>query len=79
MKRVSTTGQRPYKDYNGWFRTALEPWVRETLLRPHALERGYFKPAYVRRLVDEHMAGANHGGKLGALLSLELWHRQFLD
>lgn len=79
IKQVSLTGQRPYKDYNGWFRTALQPWVRETLLDKRALERGYFQAEYVRALVDEHMAGANHGGKIGALMSLELWHRQFLD
>jgi len=79
FKRVSYPRHRPYKDYNGWFRSVLRGWVEETLLNKHALARGYFKPDYVQQLVKEHMAGANHSGKLGAFLSLELWHRQFMD
>lgn len=71
---------RPYKDYTAWFRTILRPWVEENLLSPTSLERGYFNPDYVRQVVQDHMAGrANHAGRLGALLSLELWHKQFLD
>jgi hypothetical protein len=71
--------RRPYKDYNGWFRTVLKTWVEDTLLSQRALQRPYYNPDYVRSLVAEHMAGSNHAVKLGALLSLELWHRQFLD
>jgi asparagine synthase (glutamine-hydrolysing) len=71
--------RRPYKDYDRWFRTILRPWVESILLQPRALERGYFEPDYVRRIAAEHAAGANHAVRLGALLTLELWHRQFLD
>jgi len=71
--------RRPYKDYHGWFRTVLRPWVEGTLLQRRALDRGYFNPAFIRQLVAEHVGGANHGVRLGALLTLELWHRQFLD
>jgi asparagine synthase (glutamine-hydrolysing) len=71
--------RRPYKDYNLWFRTQLRPWVEQTLLVPRTLERGYFEPDFVRRLVSDHMAGTNYSGRLGALLALELWHRMYLD
>jgi len=71
--------RRPYKDYPTWFRTVLKSWVKGHLLSPQALERGYFKPAYVENLVSEHMAGADHTIKLGALLTLEIWHKLFLD
>jgi hypothetical protein len=71
--------RRPYKDYSRWFRTALRPWVEDTLLAPRALERGYFKPEYVKGLVTAHMGGANYSVRIGAMLSLELWHRQFID
>lgn len=70
---------RPYKDYDTWFRTILRPWVEDTLLQPRALERGYLQPEYIRQLVAEQMGGANHGVRIGGLLTLELWHRQFLD
>jgi asparagine synthase (glutamine-hydrolysing) len=71
--------RRPYKDYDRWFRTYLRGWVEETLLNPTALQRGYLKPECIRLVVENHMAGENLSGKLGALLSIELWHRQFID
>jgi asparagine synthase (glutamine-hydrolysing) len=71
--------KRPYKDYNNWFRTTLRNWVEQTLLNPHALQRGYLKPECIRKIFSEHMSGENHTVKLGALLSLELWHKLFID
>jgi hypothetical protein len=79
LGRLAPGGQRPYKDYNNWFRNQLRPWVEDTLLNRRTLDRGYFKPEYVRRLLAEHAGGANHAVRLGALLTLELWHRQFVD
>jgi asparagine synthetase B (glutamine-hydrolysing) len=78
-KGVRYPRHRPYKDYHTWFRTVLRPWVEGILLDRRTLERGDFKPESVRRLVAEHMAGANRTVKLGALISLELWRRQFID
>jgi asparagine synthase (glutamine-hydrolysing) len=71
--------RRPYKDYDRWLRTLLKPWMEDTLLSRSSLERGYFRPESIRQLVADHCAGANHGVRIGALLTLELWHRQFLD
>ena len=71
--------RRPYKDYNGWFRTVLRPWVEGLLLDRRTLDRGYFRPDYVQGLVAAHMGGENHAVRIGALLSIELWHRQFID
>ncbi len=79
LKWVPVPQKRPYADYSGWMRTALRPWVEGILLDRHTLERGYFNPDYVRNLVAEHMACANHARRLGVLLTLELWHRLFLD
>lgn len=78
LRWVSEPKRRPYANYNAWFRTVLRSWLEEILLNKHTLQHGYFNPNYIRQLVAEHMAGANHTVKLGALLSLELWHRQFL-
>jgi asparagine synthase (glutamine-hydrolysing) len=68
-----------YADYNGWMRTELRKWVEDILLDKVTLSRGYFKPETVRKLVSEHMNGTNHAPRLGALISLELWHRMFID
>jgi asparagine synthetase B (glutamine-hydrolysing) len=79
LERLAGVERRPYKDYDGWFRTLLRPWVEGILLQPRTLERGYFRPEYVRQLVAAHMGGAQHAVRLGAMLTIELWHRQFVD
>jgi len=76
---ISTPHKRPYADYNTWLRTVLGDWMKSVLLDKKTLERGYFQPGFIHNLVAEHMAGTNHARKLGALISLELWHRQFID
>jgi asparagine synthase (glutamine-hydrolysing) len=61
-------------------RGELRTWLEEYVLSPTAMDRGYFEPTAVRRLVDEHLQGrADHGARLWTLLMLELWHRQWLD
>ncbi|MCC6189287.1 MAG: hypothetical protein IT318_09645 [Anaerolineales bacterium] len=79
LGRLAGPEQRPYKDYNLWFRTELRAWVTDVLLSQRCLERGYFSAEYVRQLVQAHMSGDDHAVRLGALLSVELWHRQFVD
>jgi asparagine synthase (glutamine-hydrolysing) len=52
----------------------------DVLLSTAAAGRGYFKPAAVRALLDEHQGRRiDHGHRIWALLVLELWHRQFQD
>ncbi len=61
-------------------RKELYPWLEECLLSPAAMQRGYFEPAAVRRLVEEHVQGkADRATQLWSLLMLELWHRQWVD
>lgn len=79
LERLASPPRRPYKDYDQWFRTILRPWVEQILLDRRTLDRGYFKPDYVRGLVAAHMRGERHAVRVGALLTIELWHRQFVD
>ena len=59
-----------------WFRSDLRELARETL----AVDRGWFRPSEVRRLLDEHEAGrADHGHRLWCLLMLELWLRHHVE
>jgi asparagine synthase (glutamine-hydrolysing) len=76
---ITVQKKRPYTDYNLWMRTSLRHWLEDILLKKTTLERGYFKPQAIRNLVSEHMNGTNHAPRLGALISLELWHRMFID
>ncbi|MBK8032080.1 MAG: hypothetical protein IPK17_21910 [Chloroflexi bacterium] len=62
-----------------WLRTDIRH-VRDLLLDARARERGLLDTAAVTRLLDEHAAGKrDHGGRLWSLLTLELWHRLFID
>jgi asparagine synthase (glutamine-hydrolysing) len=65
---------------NRWLRGPAWPLVEDLVLGERARERGLFDPAAVRRLADEHRAGAaRHGERLWLLLGLELWQRAFID
>jgi len=62
-----------------WFRGNLRELFADTLLSPSALQRGYFQPSFVRRIVDEHLAGArDHTLRLWQLVVFERWHQQYV-
>jgi asparagine synthase (glutamine-hydrolysing) len=62
-----------------WFREQLKDELPELLLDSRALQRGYFDPKAVRRVLDEHSRGRfDHSGLIWQLLIFELWHRNFL-
>jgi asparagine synthase (glutamine-hydrolysing) len=63
-----------------WFRTSMRDYVRDTLLSPEAMGRGYFRPEALRLIVEEHISGRrDHGHRLWALLTFEVWHQLFID
>ena len=62
-----------------WFRGELRDLAHDTLLAPRSLGRGYFRPAAIRQLLEEHESKRfNHSQRLWALLFLELWWQQWL-
>lgn len=63
-----------------WFRTTLRELVEDFLLSERARKRDLFEPAYVQRIVSQHMSGAqNHAHRIWTLLMFEAWARTFLD
>jgi len=65
---------------NEWFRNELHDSVRDVLLDPGTLDRGYFEPQTVRAMLDRQSAGDDAETKpLWALYMFELWHREFVD
>lgn len=63
-----------------WFRGRYQSVVDEYVLGARAAARGVFDAGAVRRLVEEHQAGAgNHAERLWALVNFEMWLRRFVD
>ena len=63
-----------------WLKKKLNPLAHD-LLSPERVRRaGFFDPAYVSRLLQEHEQGiANHRKPLWTLLMFELWHESFIE
>jgi asparagine synthase (glutamine-hydrolysing) len=58
-----------------WMRNELRPLVTETLEEDKLKRQGFFNPAFVRRLLQEHFAGrADHRKTLWTLLCFQLWY-----
>ena len=76
--------QAPKRGFVGptaeWLRHELRD-VIEDELAPERLRRlGYFEPAVVRGLLDDHFARRhNREGILWALLCFSVWHRVYLE
>jgi len=63
-----------------WFRGPLRELVADTLLSPTCLARGYYRPEALRQVVEDHLEGRrDRARELWTMLTLELWHRRFID
>jgi asparagine synthase (glutamine-hydrolysing) len=61
-----------------WFRGSLRPFLEETLSLDAIEQTGVFRPAAIRRLVDDHLQRrANVGYHLWGLLVLFLWLKRW--
>jgi asparagine synthase (glutamine-hydrolysing) len=63
-----------------WMRHELKDGMLQMLEEPRTMQRGYFNPASVREVLDEHFRGRrDHSGVLWIMLVFELWHRNYLE
>ena len=63
-----------------WLRGELEPFARETLSTDTLRSQGFFEPAVVRRLLDDHVAGREDlSRQLWGLLAFTLWHERHVE
>ena len=63
-----------------WLMNELRPLLLDTLSEERVTKRGYFQPAYVKQLVQEHLDGKdNHSHRLWALMMFEIWHQNYID
>jgi asparagine synthase (glutamine-hydrolysing) len=63
-----------------WLRGDLEPFARATLSPETLARQGFFRPEPVRRLLDEHVAGAQDWSRqVWGLLAFTLWHERHVE
>ena len=65
--------------YESWMRNELKDWVRDLLLGTRAVGRGYFNRQCIEHLLDEDNKHHSYPKEVLSLVSLELWHRTFID
>jgi asparagine synthase (glutamine-hydrolysing) len=63
-----------------WLRGDLEPFARETLSAERMRRQGFFEPAAVQRVLDEHVSGREDlSRQLWGLLAFTLWHERHVE
>ena len=63
-----------------WLRGELQPFARQTLSAENLRSQGFFAPAPVARLLDEHAAGAQDWSRqLWGLLAFTLWYERHVE
>jgi asparagine synthase (glutamine-hydrolysing) len=63
-----------------WLVRDLREMVEDLLSESNIKDRGYFNYSAVRRLIDDNLSGREDNSlKVFQLLTLELWHRAFID
>ena len=62
-----------------WLRHELKDVVHDVLLGTTASQRGWFNPAAVAAIVNQHQKGVDRDSILWPLLMIELWARTWID
>jgi len=63
-----------------WLVRDLREMVEDLLSESNIRTRGYFQYKAVRRLIDDNLSGREDNSlKVFQLMTLELWHRAFID
>ena len=66
--------------WSGWLAGPRLDTIRDMLLEPRSLDRGYCRREAIERLVNEHRANhRDNYDRIWRLLNLELWHRVCLE
>ena len=63
-----------------WLRGELEPFARDTLSADTIRRQGFFRPAAVTRVLDDHVDGrADLSRQLWGLLAFTLWYEHHVE
>ncbi len=65
---------------SAWLRGGARDYCHDLLAPDTVRRRGLFEPSAVAKILQEHDSKtADHGSLLWGLLSVEMWHRRFID
>lgn len=63
-----------------WYKQTAVGYIRDLILSPRALERGYFEPSYLEKILEDHLNNRhNNRFLLWSLMCFEWWNRLFID
>jgi len=63
-----------------WYKGASLAYIRDLILGPRAIERGYFQPSYIEKILDDHLNDRrNNRFLIWSLICFEWWNRLFVD
>ena len=63
-----------------WYRGSSMNYIKEIILDKKTLNRGYFQPKFIKKIIEEHLSGkVNHRLLIWSLLCFEWWNRIFID
>ena len=63
-----------------WYKQSAISYIRDLILSPRAVDRGYFQPSYIEKILDDHLNDRRDNRFLiWSLMSFEWWNRLFID
>jgi asparagine synthase (glutamine-hydrolysing) len=63
-----------------WYKGESLAYIRELILGSRAVNRGYFQPAGLEKLLDDHLNDRrNNRFLIWSLMCFEWWNRLFVD
>jgi len=65
--------------YGSWLRNEFKDVTRSVLTDRKTIERGYFTKSAMEKLLTNNLEEGTYSKELFSLVTLELWHRTFLD
>ena len=65
--------------YESWLRNDFRDEIRAILADRRTIQRGYFQKAGIEQLINANVEHGAYSKEIFSLVTLELWHRMFLD
>ncbi|MEW6207225.1 MAG: asparagine synthase (glutamine-hydrolyzing) [Acidobacteriota bacterium] len=63
-----------------WYKQRAICYIRDLILSPRALDRGYFQPHYIEKIIEDHLHDRrNNRFLIWSLMCFEWWNRLFVD